>query len=54
MTLVSTLKLVRDQTNKELRANRSRVSTSKMREPTLTEEGLDIYRAHLGDFLYGE
>ena len=28
-----------------------RVFLSKISELTLTEEGLDIYRAHLGDFL---
>ena len=31
-----------------------RVSVSEISELALTKEGLDIYKAHLGDFSYNE
>ena len=54
MELAPTLKSMRLLSERELRTQMDRVFSNKISELTLTEEGLDIYRAHLGDFPYDE
>ena len=52
--LAPILKSVRILSEGELRTLMDRVFSSKISEPLLTEEGLNIYMAHLGDFLCDE
>ena len=48
------LKSMRILSEKELRTQMDRVFPSKINELTLIEEGLNTYRAHLGEFPYDE
>ena len=52
MEFVLTFKSMVILSERKLGIQMDRVFSTKISEPVLTEERLDIYRAHLGDFPY--